>query len=93
MFLITLRDIALVGVDTAGLSISGLLPSTLGGSLLLRMAMSACRTLICCYLLEAVAGDLPYMELARSVAAITLVLFPKWMVLSSLSGTFFPWHC
>ena len=56
MFLITFGDVALVDMDANGPNLGVPLLATLGGLVLLRMAMSAWMSLMCCYFAAAVTG-------------------------------------
>ena len=72
MFAITLGDVGLVDDVAAGLTLGCPPLATLGGLLLLRMAISCLRTLVCCCFLAAVIGNVPRIDLTISVAALTV---------------------
>ena len=72
MFAITLRDVALFGVDTTGLTLGGLPSAPLGVLLLLRMATSFWMALVCYCFVAAVARTVPCIDPTRFVAALTV---------------------
>ena len=90
MFPIILRDVPSVNVDAAGITLGGPPLATLGGLILLRMAMSFWRTLVCHCFFPVVVGAVSHMDSTRSVAALTVRSASKMDGVAQCAGYNFP---